>query len=205
MHAMVGGAVLSSVLAAGMAAASGAQAAVAAHATVSAVATAAPSALVSHAYLVQALQPWPVLREGSNSLWPPVTVRSLQYLLDARGARLAVDGQFGSKTRTAVIAFQRAHGLSASGVVYPATWQRLVVTVRQGSIGPAVRAVQDQVNFRNNKNGHTLTVDGVFGPKTKAAVTAFQRAMSAQIHSFVVDGVVGPQTWQALVTEALSG
>jgi peptidoglycan hydrolase-like protein with peptidoglycan-binding domain len=67
-----------------------------------------------------------------------------------------------------------------------------------------VRAVQDQVNFRN-KNGHTLTVDGVFGPKTKAAVTAFQRAMSAQIHSFAVDGVVGPQTWQALVTEALSG
>ena len=163
MHAMVGGAVLSSVLAAGMAAVPGAQAAVATHATVSATATAVPSALVSHAYLVQVLEPWPVLREGSNSLWPPVTVRTLQYLLDARGARLAVDGQFGSKTRAAVIVFQRSHGLSASGVAYPATWQRLVVTVRQGSTGQAVRAVQDQVNFRNNKNGHTLTVDGVSG------------------------------------------
>jgi len=155
--------------------------------------------------VAQALQPWPVLREGSNSLWPPATVRSLQYLLDARGARLAVDGQFGPKTRAAVVAFQRSHGLSQSGVVYTATWQQLVVAVRQGSIGPAVRAVQDQINFRNNKNGHTLAVDGIFGPKTKAAVTAFQRAMSAQVRGFAVDGIVGAQTWQALVTEALSG
>jgi peptidoglycan hydrolase-like protein with peptidoglycan-binding domain len=34
-------------------------------------------------------------------------------------------------------------------------------------------------NFRNNKNGHTLAVDAIFGPKTMAAVIAFQRAMSA--------------------------
>jgi hypothetical protein len=27
---------------------------------------------------------------------------------------------------------------------------------RKGSTGQAVRAVQDQINFRNNKNGHTL-------------------------------------------------
>jgi peptidoglycan hydrolase-like protein with peptidoglycan-binding domain len=155
--------------------------------------------------LAQALQPWPVLREGSSSLWPPATVRSLQYLLDARGARLAVDGQFGPKTRAAVVAFQRSHGLSPSGVVYTATWQQLVVTVRQGSSGPAVRAVQDQINFRNNKNGHTLVIDGIFGPKTKAAVTAFQRAMSAQVRGFAIDGIVGARTWQALVTEALSG
>jgi peptidoglycan hydrolase-like protein with peptidoglycan-binding domain len=204
-YAAVGSAVISSVLAAGMAAAPVAQATVPTQPTVSAVATAPLSALVSHASVAQALQPWPVLREGSNSLWPPATVRSLQYLLDARGARLAVDGQFGPKTRAAVVAFQRSHGLSQSGVVYTATWQQLVVAVRQGSIGPAVRAVQDQINFRNNKNGHTLAVDGIFGPKTKAAVTAFQRAMSAQVRGFAVDGIVGAQTWQALVTEALSG
>jgi murein L,D-transpeptidase YcbB/YkuD len=199
MYAMAGSAVMSTVLIGGMTAAPAAGAAASASAPVAA------TALVSHASLVQALQPWPVLREGSNSLWPPVTVRSLQYLLDARGARLAVDGQFGPKTRAAVIAFQRARGLAASGVVSAATWQDLVTTVRQGSTGPAVRAVQDQINFRNNKNGRTLAVDGVFGPKTKAAVIAFQRAMSTQVRGFAVDGIAGPQTWQALVTEALSG
>jgi peptidoglycan hydrolase-like protein with peptidoglycan-binding domain len=47
----------------------------------------------------------------------PVTVRSLQYLLNARGARLAIDGQFGPKTKAAVIGFQRSHGIAASGVV----------------------------------------------------------------------------------------
>jgi peptidoglycan hydrolase-like protein with peptidoglycan-binding domain len=79
------------------------------------------------------------------------------------------------------------------------------VTVRLGSTGPAVRAAQDQINFRNNKNGRTLVVDGIFGAKTKAAVIAFQKAMSAEIRGFAVDGIVGPQTWQALVTEALAG
>jgi peptidoglycan hydrolase-like protein with peptidoglycan-binding domain len=151
------------------------------------------------------LQPWPALKEGRNSLWPPVTIRSLQYLLNAHHAKQAVDGTFGSKTKAAVIAFQRSHKLTASGVVRASTWRVLVVSVKRGSTGPAVRAVQDQINFRNNKNGHSLTVDGVFGRKTEAAVRAFQRAMSAQIPGFVVDGVVGKQTWQALVTEALSG
>jgi peptidoglycan hydrolase-like protein with peptidoglycan-binding domain len=151
------------------------------------------------------LQPWPVLKEGRNSLWPPVTIRSLQYLLNAHGARLAVDGTFGSKTKAAVIAFQRSHKLPTSGLVKARTWKALVVTVKRGSIGPAVRAVQDQINFRHNKKGHALTVDGVFGRTTEAAVRAFQRAMSAQVTGFVVDGFVGTQTWQALVTEALSG
>src|ERR1039457_3868068 len=199
MYALAGSAVMSTVLAGGMAAAPAVQV------PASPAAPAAATAMMSQARLVPALQPWAVLREGSNSLWPPVTVRSLQYLLDARGARLAVDGQFGPKTRAAVVAFQRSHGLGASGVVYAATWQQLIVTVRQGSTGSAVRAVQDQINFRNNKNGHTLAVDGIFGPQTKAVVIAFQRAMSAQVRGFAVDGIVGPQTWQALVTEALSG
>lgn len=66
-------------------------------------------------------------------------------------------------------------------------------------------AVQDQVNFRNLPNGHTLNVDGIYGPETVAAVKAFQQAISHEVHGFPVDGIAGPQTWQALVTEALSG
>jgi peptidoglycan hydrolase-like protein with peptidoglycan-binding domain len=168
-------------------------------------ASAAGSVVTEASGAAAKLQPWPVLKEGRNSLWPHVTIRSLQYLLKARGARLVVDGNFGAKTKAAVIAFQSAHHLPASGVVRAGTWKALVIAVKRGSSGPAVRAVQDQINFRNNSGGHTLTVDGVFGRETEAAVRAFQRAMSAQVPGFVVDGVVGKQTWQALVTEALSG
>jgi len=107
--------------------------------------------LASATVQAQGLQPWPVLRQGPNSTWPKVTVRSLQYLLNAHGARLGVDGAFGPLTRNAVIAFQRAHYLAASGVADAATWLALIVTVRKGSTGPAVRAVQDQVNFRNQQ------------------------------------------------------
>ena len=148
---------------------------------------------------------WRVLREGSNVQWPPATVRSLQYLLDAHGAKLTVDGAFGPLTKAAVLAFQRAHGLPANGVVEAATWRALIVTVHLGSSGNAVRAVQDQANFRNLKNGHTLDVDGLFGPKTRAWVVGFQNAMKTMVPGFQVDGIVGPQTWLALISEALSG
>ena len=193
----VGGAIAGSVLAAGLAAAPVVQASAAGPAS---VATAA-----LHAKAAVAIQPWPVLREGRNSSWPPATVRSLQYLLKAHGGRVTVDGQFGPRTRAAVVSFQRSRHLAATGVVTKATWLRLIVTVREGSTGWAVRAVQDQINFRNNKNGHTLNVDGVFGPSTRAAVLAFQRAVATEQSGFPVDGIVGPLTWQALVTEALSG
>jgi peptidoglycan hydrolase-like protein with peptidoglycan-binding domain len=164
-----------------------------------------PATSVSASAATQTLQPWPVLSQGSNRTWPLVTVRSLQYLLNAHGAKLAIDGLFGPKTKAAVITFQRSHGLAVTGVVNADTWRSLIITVRQGSVGPAVRAVQDQINFRNNKDGRTLAVDGIFGSKTAAAVRAFQRAMSVQVPGFAVNGIVGPQTWQALVTEALSG
>ena len=38
-----------------------------------------------------------------------------------------------------------------------------------------------------------INVDGDFGPETKTAVEAFQKA-----HHLKVDGIVGPQTWKAL-------
>lgn len=148
---------------------------------------------------------WPVLREGKNPDSPPATVRSLQYLLDAHGARLAADGAFGPKTKAAVVKFQRAHRLPANGVVRAATWKALIITVRLGSHGYAVRAVQDQANFRNLKDGHSLDVDGIFGPKTRAWVVGFQKAMRTMVPGFAVDGIVGSQTWAALVSEALSG
>jgi peptidoglycan hydrolase-like protein with peptidoglycan-binding domain len=144
-----------------------------------------------------AVKPWPVLRQGMNSTWPKAAVRSLQYLLDAHGAKLTVDGVFGAGTKAAVAAFQRAHHLTADGVVGTHTWGALIVTAKLGSTGFAVRAVQDQANFRVAKYGYSLPVDGIFGPTTQLFVRAFQ--LSAGLAS---DGVVGALTWQALVTEA---
>ena len=195
-------AVTTAVLVAGAAGA----AALPAAATPAPAVPAASATLLSASVPAQALQPWPVLKQGPNSVWPKVTVRSLQYLLDARGAKLAVDGTFGKQTKAAVIKFQRAHHLTADGVIRAATWRALVVTVHKGSTGPAVRAVQDQANFRNLKGtGQTLKVDGIYGAKTAAWVRGFQQAIAHEVHGFPVDGIVGQLTWQALVTEALSG
>ncbi|MCD0482287.1 peptidoglycan-binding protein [Streptacidiphilus sp. ASG 303] len=117
-------------------------------------------------------------------------VRTVQYLLNARGSSLTVDGSFGPATDTAVRSFQSSHGLTVDGVVGTATWQALVTTVQQGSSGPAVSAVQSQLNA----HGSSLTVDGSFGPATDTAVRSFQSS-----HGLTVDGVVGTATWQALV------
>jgi lysozyme family protein len=145
------------------------------------------------------LGPWPVLRKGPNSAWTVTTVRSLQYLLNAHGARITVDGRFGSATDAAVRAFQRSRGLVVDGIVGPATWSSILVTVRRGSIGPAVRAVQDQLNGR--WFAPDLVVDGVFGAKTEAAVRVYQTVLSSSVQPTPVDGVVGPTTWKALITE----
>lgn len=53
-------------------------------------------------------------------------VRRLQELLHKKGFDCgAVDGIFGSKTYAAVVAFQKANGLSADGIVGPLTWGKL--------------------------------------------------------------------------------
>ena len=130
---------------------------------------------------------WPIVKSPQTG----ETVRTVQYLLDASGATLAVDGIFGSKTTAAVKKFQQANGLTADGVVGSQTWPKLVVTVQAGSTGPAVRAVQSQVDARLPKH---LAVDGSFGAQTTAAVEGFQQPTGAQ-----VDGIVGKQTWQLLV------
>jgi hypothetical protein len=62
--------------------------------------------------------------------------------------------------------------------------------VKQGATGDVVRTVQGLCSAR----GHAVTVDGIFGPLTTAAVKAVQTA--AKIG---VDGIVGPQTWPALL------
>jgi peptidoglycan hydrolase-like protein with peptidoglycan-binding domain len=147
------------------------------------------------------LSPWPVVQNGSQGH----PIRTLQFLLRARGHNLAVDGIFGSVTEAAVRAFQTAKGLTADGVVAPQTWLALIIQVKKGSSGDAVRGVQEEFQFRSGEPGKGLTMDGIFGPQTDSTVRGFQHALSLDIPSVTVDGIVGPVTWQALVSGMLSG
>jgi peptidoglycan hydrolase-like protein with peptidoglycan-binding domain len=72
--------------------------------------------------------------------------------------------------------------------------------VRQGDQNHPVKTLQYLLRAR----GHTVTVDGIFGPRTDAAVRSFQRALHQDIPSVAVDGIVGPVTWRALVSGMLS-
>ncbi|MFN0088301.1 MAG: neuraminidase-like domain-containing protein [Blastocatellia bacterium] len=62
-------------------------------------------------------------------------VVELQLKLNASGAGLKMDGNFGPLTRAAVIAFQQANNLTADGIVGAATWARLD-QARQRLSGP---------------------------------------------------------------------
>ena len=148
------------------------------------------------------ISPWPLVRQGDRQH----PVKTLQYLLRARGHNLTVDGIFGPATNAAVRAFQQQKGLAVDGIAGPDTWSALVITVQQGSQGDAVRGVQEEFQFRN-LSGNPNTgpqVDGIFGPETDAAVRGFQQAPHLDIASVTVDGIVGPVTWEALVSGMLS-
>lgn len=142
----------------------------------------------------QSVLTWQALRQGDSGR----DVVTLQYLLRHRGYTLSVDGAFGAGTDSAVRSFQSASGLTVDGIVGGNTWEKLIVTVRQGDNSNAVRAVQDQLRSGYGYTG--VTVDGAFGAGTDSAVRDFQgkRGLSA-------DGVVGLNTWNALVTGASTG
>lgn len=118
-------------------------------------------------------------------------VQAVQYLLQSHGFSTGADGVFGSGTTSAVQAFQRSRGLTADGAVGANTWGRLVVTLRSGSSGAAVRALQVELNEKRNAG---LAVDGQFGSGTFNAVRSFQSHAG-----ITADGVVGATTWKNLV------
>lgn len=148
------------------------------------------------------VSPFPLVRKGDQQH----PVQTLQHLLRARGQNLTVDGTFGAKTDAAVRAFQQQKALAVDGIVGPNTWSALILTVKLGSQGDAVRGVQEEFQFRNLSGDPSkgLQIDGIFGPKTDAAVRGFQDALHQDIPSVTVDGIVGPVTWRALVSGMLS-
>jgi peptidoglycan hydrolase-like protein with peptidoglycan-binding domain len=125
-------------------------------------------------------------------------------LLRTRGHNLTVDGVFGPATEAAVKAFQTSKGMTADGIMSAQTWSTLIIQVKKGSSGDAVRGVQEEFQFRAGEPGQGLKLDGIFGPQTDSTVRGFQHALSLDIPAVVVDGIVGPITWQALVSGMLS-
>lgn len=152
-----------------------------------------PCALALVLILLAAGTPQPARAASGNVAALQVALRAL----DLYGAR--VDGVAGPKTRRAVRRFQRRRRLTVDGVVGPRTRRALgrrgrprlgSRTMHAGQRGWDVAALQFMLRRRGYRPG---SVDGGFGPRTRAAVRRFQRPSG-----LTVDGVAGPVTLRAL-------
>lgn len=76
----------------------------------------------------------------------------------------------------------------------PSTGKKLgdkMPQIKKGAKGHAVRVLQAVLR---SVWGYNIAVDGIFGPKTEAALRRFQGK-----HAKPVDGIAGPITWNALL------
>ncbi len=133
-------------------------------------------------------QAWPTVTEGDKG----VVVEVVQHLLRQHGSDVEVNGDFGLSTAQAVSEFQRDRGLADSGTVGAGTWEALVITVKRGDSGEAVKAVQSLSGCYQ----HALDIDGDFGSGTHRAVLNIQNTLG-----LTDDGEVDPLTWSTLVSD----
>jgi peptidoglycan hydrolase-like protein with peptidoglycan-binding domain len=170
-----------------------------------AAASAAPAALAAPSGSAAGL------RQGMSG----ETVRQLQLAILATGLYLSggADGTFGPSTHRAVALVQRVNGLPETGVVDADTARVLGLTgsasspstpapagtvVQLGATGTGVKRVQQLLI----KAGINVVggADGVFGPQTRRAVTAFQSS-----HGLPQTGSVDAATDAALVKASSGG
>jgi len=131
-----------------------------------------------------------------------------------------VDGFFGPVTRAAVFKYQQDRSIAGSPMGFniplvadhilgPMTKARLnPPQIEKGDHGRWVTLCQEILTFLALTGPHPTWdpqgIDGDFGPKTDAAVRAFQGDMTepptpkGNGKKLVVDGIVGPITWCAL-------
>ena len=156
-----------------------------------------------------------ILRSGSTGS----SVEQVQFWLNTLSQyessipSITVDGIYGTSTANAVRAFQRLNGLTVDGVVGQTTWNAIYnefrsiqsdngtpnaypgTALRQGSSGQNVRLVQFWLKIARTvySSLNNVTVDGIFGAATAAAVKKFQ-----SYFGLTSDGVVGRTTWNKL-------
>ncbi len=101
-------------------------------------------------------------------------------------------GYYGVTTKTAVIRFQKNHGISADGVAGPQTQSAIYAStaksmvLKAGSSGEAVQALQLKLKSLGYFSG---TGTGYYGSVTRDAVIRFQKASG-----LYADGIAGPAT-----------
>ena len=123
----------------------------------------------------------------------------LQVALRAQGLYLGpIDAIIGPKTVAAVRAFQRSHGLRATGIADLRTRLQLGPlgkplfgsrTLQRGEFGWDVAVLQ----FLLNKHGVRVPVNAYMDHPTVAGIRSYQRVM--HLHA---DGIAGPATFAAL-------
>lgn len=99
------------------------------------------------------------------------------------------DGYAGPATIAVIQSFQTAAGLVVDGIMGPRTRDAIHRVPSWSQVNTLA------IQRRLGQYGWRLVLDGKNGPKTKAAVKAFQSRFN-----LAPDGVVGPLTWTALFT-----
>ena len=134
-------------------------------------------------------------------------VSGIQKMLYDLKYDVVVDGDFGTKTETAIKKFQKENSLPVTGYITdndegalrealapkPAKPNKITtgVFINKSDSGKSVVLIQEALNKKLKPT--KIKVDGVFGDKTEKAVKAFQKK-----NKLTVDGVVGPETLLAL-------
>jgi peptidoglycan hydrolase-like protein with peptidoglycan-binding domain len=118
------------------------------------------------------------------------TVRAVQQTLNSRGFQAGpADGTMNPRTQQALREFQKSENLEDSGRLNPRTLAALGVPEDQAAsagasrpaplfASPTIREMQHRLNLLGF---HTGTPDGVLGPRTRAALRAFQRAENLEV------------------------